>query len=238
MNKSTSGVISQIHVPKPAQMLADQLRGGIVSGTFATGAFLPNERALMAESGLSRAAVRDALRILEADGLITTRIGRSGGSMVTVPPRDSMTRSVELFVRTNGVSLPDLVDCRMAVEPMLARLAAANRSDADLQRLRDLQVDFVEAIGSTHRFTEINLDWHLAVARCGRNEPLIAFMEAISAPIRDALDLEATTSPALRLQACQAHEAIIRAIADGDEAAAMRRMERHISGYRDVARKA
>lgn len=209
----------------------------IIEGNFAPGTFLPNERALMSESGLSRSAVRDALRILESEGLITTKVGRSGGSMVTVPQRDSVTRSVEIFVRTNGISLQDLVDCRMAVEPMLARLAATNRSDEDIAELQRLNAEFELAIESTQRFSEINLNWHLTVARSSRNEPLIAFMEAISAPIRDALDLEQTTSVEMRRQACKVHQSINNAIIEKDEAAAMRRMERHISGYREAARK-
>jgi DNA-binding FadR family transcriptional regulator len=221
--------------PKAGDVLADQLRELIIQGQLAPGDLLPTERALVAEAGLSRASVRDALRVLEAEGLVSTRAGRAGGSRVTRPGRESIARSVELFVRAHGVRLSSLLDCRLAVEPMLAQLAARHRSASQLGEIRQLHADFAAAVDDVARYKQINLEWHLAIARASGNEPLTALMEAISDPFRDAMEDRHVTTDELRRATVKAHETILRAIIDEDGEAAFKRMSRHVGAYRDVA---
>ena len=228
-------LISPVHVPMASEVLAERLRELIVQGRIQPGDFLPSERDLVTESGLSRTSVRDALRVLETDGLITTKVGRTGGSMVTLPGRASVARSVELFVRTHGIRLESLLECRVAVEPTLARLAARHRTEAQLAEISAIHETFVASVDDVPRYKTINLDWHLAIARASANEPLMALMEAISMPIRDAMDYRHVTTPDLRREAVKAHTVILKAIAERDGEAAFKRMERHVSAYRDIA---
>jgi DNA-binding FadR family transcriptional regulator len=235
MNVKLSALISPVIVPKAADVLATRLRELIVKGQITPGSFLPTERDLVTESGLSRTSVRDALRVLESEGLITTKVGRAGGSMVTLPGRASVARSVELFVRTHGIRLESLLECRVAVEPTLARLAAKRRTEAQLAEMEELHEQFVASVDDVARYKNINLDWHLAIARASGNEPLMALMEAISTPIRDAMDYQHVTTPELRAIAVKAHTVILKALREQDEDAAFQRMDRHVSGYRDIA---
>ena len=230
-------LIKPVIVPKASDVLAARLRQLIVQGRFAPGDFLPTERDLVTESALSRTSVRDALRVLEAEGLISTKAGRTGGSMVTLPGRESVSRSVELFVRTHGISLDSLLECRVAVEPTLARLAARKRTASQLAEIAAIHDQFVASVDNVPLYKRINLDWHLAIARASGNEPLTALMEAISMPIRDAMDYQHVTTSELRSAAVKAHTVILNAIAAQDEEAAFKRMERHVSAYRDVARR-
>lgn len=235
MNVKSSGLIAPVVVPKASDILATRLRELIVKGQITPGSFLPTERDLVAESGLSRTSVRDALRVLESEGLITTKVGRTGGSMVTLPGRASVARSVELFVRTHGIRLESLLECRVAVEPTLARLAAKRRTEAQLAEMESLHEQFVASVDDVASYKNINLDWHLAIARASGNEPLMALMEAISTPIRDAMDYQHVTTPELRAIAVKAHTVILKALREQDEDAAFKRMDRHVSGYRDIA---
>jgi GntR family transcriptional repressor for pyruvate dehydrogenase complex len=231
----SSSLISSIVVPKAADILAARLRDLIVKGEITPGSYLPTERELVVESSLSRTSVRDALRVLESEGLITTKVGRAGGSMVTLPGRASVARSVELFLRTHGVKLESLLECRVAVEPTLARLAARRRTKAQLAEMEALHEQFVISVKDVVRYKSLNLDWHLSIARASGNEPLIALMEATSAAIRDAMDYQHVTTPALRAVVVKAHTAILKAIREQDEDAAFKRMDRHVSEYRDIA---
>ena len=235
MKNSIIAKVLPVTVPKAADILASQLRDMIVSGMLTPGTFLPNERQLVSDSGLSRTSVRDALRVLESEGLISTKVGRSGGSMITLPGRDAVARSVELFVRTHGIRLQSLLECRVAVEPTLAALAAKHRTADQLAEIEELHVAFVEAVDNVPRYKAINLDWHLAISRASGNEPLTALMEAVSKPIRDAMDYQHVTTPELRRSAIAAHTKIMEAIRARDSQSALRRMERHVSAYRDVA---
>ena len=107
----TAAILTPVVVPKASDVLAARLRDLILRGALVPGDPLPAERDLVIESGLSRAPVREALRVLESEGLIATRPGRTGGSIVTLPGRASVARSVEQFVRTHGVGLEALLDC-------------------------------------------------------------------------------------------------------------------------------
>jgi DNA-binding FadR family transcriptional regulator len=230
-----NALILPVVVPKGSEVLASRLRELIIQGRIPPGAFLPSERELVAESGLSRTSVRDALRVLETDGLISTKVGRAGGSMVTLPGRASVARSVEVFVRTHGIRLESLLECRVAVEPTLARLAAKHRTPTQLDEMTKIHETFVASVDDVPRYKNINLDWHLAVARASANEPLTALMEAVSMPIRDAMDYRHVTTSELRQAAVRAHTVILKAIADQDGEAAFKRMDRHVSAYRDIA---
>lgn len=227
--------LNPVVVPKASEVLAEQIRNLILAGTFVPGDMLPTERDLMTETGLSRTTVRDALRVLESRGLILTKPGRAGGSMVTLPGRDSISRSVELFVRTHGIRLSSMLECRVAVEPALARLAALNRTKAQLDEMEELHQAFSDAVSDVPEYKRINLDWHLAIARASQNEPLMALIEAITTPIREAMDYQDVTTPEIRASAVKAHTAIMQAIKDQDGEAAFNRMSRHVSAYRDVA---
>ena len=237
MKRISNSLIRPIVVPKASEVLAERLRNLIVQGHFSPGDMLPTERDLVVEAGLSRTSVRDALRVLESEGLITTKAGRTGGSIVTLPGRDSVARSVELFVRTHGIRLASLLECRVAVEPTLARLAAANRTQAELDEMTEIHRQFVASVDDISDYKRINIEWHLAVARASGNEPLTALMEAIATPISDAQEYQHVTTADLRAAAVKAHAVILKAIAEQDGGAAFRRMERHVSGYRDVATK-
>lgn len=235
MAESRRGLISPVVVPKASDVLADHLRQYIIQGRLNPGDFLPTERDLVTESGLSRTSVREALRVLESEGLIVTKAGRAGGSVVTLPGRASVARSVELFVRTHGIRLESLLECRVAVEPTLARLAARHRTPQQLDEIRSIHQNFMASIDDVPSYKKINLDWHLAIARASGNEPLTALMEAVAMPIRDAQDYQHVTTPDLRQAAVRAHTVILKAIEEQDEQAAFKRMERHVSAYRDVA---
>src|SRR6056297_2810782 len=153
---SNTGRISPISVPKASDILANQLRDLILSGAIQPGQFLPPERDLVTSSGLSRSSVRDALRVLEVEGLISTRPGRSGGSIVQLPSRETVARPMELFVKSHDIHLESLLDCRLAVEPFLASRAATNHTEADLEEIRDIHDRFLATTDNVAAYKRLN----------------------------------------------------------------------------------
>jgi DNA-binding FadR family transcriptional regulator len=236
LSRKTNGGIAPISVPKASDILADQLRNMILDGAIPAGRSLPPERELVTSSGLSRSSVRDALRLLEVEGLITTRPGRSGGSVVRLPGRESVSRPMELFVKSHEIHLESLLDCRLAIEPFLAARAATNRTDADLEEIQNLHDQFLATTDDIADYKQLNLEWHLAIARASHNEILIALMEAISQPILEAARYQQVTTADIRQEAKKAHTAILEAIVKQDAGLARRRMEKHLGAYIEVAR--
>jgi DNA-binding FadR family transcriptional regulator len=142
--------IAPVNVPKAADVLAGILREKILDGELQEGVDLPHERDLCAQAGLSRASVREALRILEGEGLIATRLGRNGGSAVVRPTIATIERSVGIFIRGQGIRLEAVLETRAAIEPPSARFAAQHRTDADIERtasswLRVERIDSLQA---------------------------------------------------------------------------------------------
>ena len=228
--------VSRIKVPKAADLLANQLRSQILSGQWQEGALLPAERELVAQAGLSRASIREALRILELEGLIVIRPGRGGGSAVCRPSRESLERSVSLFIRGQRVRPQALLETREALEGIVARMAAVNRTNADIASLTALHAQLIAAKGDHPRFLHANLAWHLAVAKASHNELLAGFINAISHEIFRFTELDVLGSEPVQSGTIEAHAKIMDAIVRRDPEASYRRMLRHLRAYIGVIR--
>lgn len=230
-------IVEPIKVPKGSDILAGRLRDLILAGEVSPGDPLPTERELVKESGLSRSSVREALRALEIEGLISTRPGRAGGSMVQRPGRGSVARSMEVFVKTHGIRLDSLLECRFVIEPFLAGMAAERHTEEELAELTRLHEAFAASADDVVLYKRVNLDWHLAVARASGNEVLTTLMEAIAEPIYEAAGYREVTTLKHRRQTIRVHGVILAAIAERDRARAEQAMANHIRAYVEVARR-
>lgn len=232
--------VDQISVPKAADVLAHTLREKILKGDLRAGMELPAERELGAQAGLSRATVREALRILEGEGLIETRLGRRGGSTVLQPGTEPIERSVGIFIRGLRIRMESVLQTRHAIEPAAARYAAAHRTDEDLELLEQCHRRLEEAsVGDdVHSYVQANLEWHVQVVRSSHNELLIAFITAVSKAVYIDSDIEGFNSPEVRHAVIRAHRRVMDAIRDRDGEAAARRMDRHVHAYIDNIAKA
>jgi GntR family transcriptional repressor for pyruvate dehydrogenase complex len=127
-------------VRKSYEQVADQLRDLIVSGQLAQGERLPTETALAQQVGVSRATVREALRLVAAQGLIRTAKGVGGGSYVTMPTvrhiSESLSSNIALLAAARDLTLEELIEVRVLLEVPAARLAARRRKLEDVELLR------------------------------------------------------------------------------------------------------
>ncbi len=219
--------LSPISVPKTSEVLARELRRQILG--MPSGAPLPTERDLVAQSGLSRSSVREALRILAAENLVLTRPGRFGGTATHRPDDDSLGRSISLYVHGRGISLSSLLQAREAIEPSLAALAAECRTGEELAQLTDVTHRVEDAFDDLPLFLRENVNWHIAIASASHNELLRAFLTASSNLIYKATAIDNFSTEDVRRQVIQAHRRILEAIAARDAGAARRRMARHLS---------
>lgn len=224
--------IGTIKVPKSCDVLAERLQKQILSGAYPPGSALPTERELVAGTGLSRGSVREALRILEAQGLVQTKAGRYGGSVVSRPTDALLASHINLFAKGRSVVLSSLVEARQALEPMVAYLAARNRTDEDLQTLTLICARLDEAaLSDVPRFLEENANWHSAIAVASHNDLLRAFTGSISGLMLEASRIENFASADVRTLVTQAHRRILQAIEAQDADTAKRRAERDVQAY-------
>jgi DNA-binding FadR family transcriptional regulator len=231
--------LTPLPVPKASDVLADDLRERILRGDFREGTALPPERELVIQTRMSRATVREALRILEVQGLVRIRTGRAGGAFVQRPDEESMANSVSLLIRGQRIRLAALLETREAVEPASARLAAKYRTDADLAGL-DAANEVLAGLAadpgndSLAEFLRANVDWHVAVATASHNELLTGFMIALSRAIYASTDNRGFVDAQVRATTVRAHLSVTKAIRDHDGDAAVRRMARHLHTYAEA----
>lgn len=197
------------------------LRRAIAAGT----AQLPPERALAAELGVGRRAVRRALEVLEAEGAIWRQQGR--GTFVGGAPQGSPKRLTDLARRTAPA---EVMEARLLVEPQLARLAALRASTADAARLRGLLARLAESGDSDARELWDGA-FHRMIARIAGNPMLLGVFDLIDEVRRDESwqALRALSRDAAGLaRTAEQHAAIVEAIAAGAPAEAELAMRTHL----------
>lgn len=229
--------LAPMQVPKASDVLADDLRERILRGDFPEGTALPHERELVAQTGMSRTTVREALRILEVQGLVMMRTGRSGGAFAQRPGKESVANSVSLLIRGRQIRIPALLETREAIEPHCAQLAATYRTRADLDALERANDAIAVDTGSLADFLQANVDWHVGVAVASHNELLTGFMMALSRAIYASTNTQGFIDAEVRRTTIHAHRTITDAIRNQDPEAAVRRMQRHVHTYAEAVMK-
>jgi GntR family transcriptional repressor for pyruvate dehydrogenase complex len=225
--------LTPMQVPKASDVLANELRERILRREFPEGTALPPERELVTQTRMSRTTVREALRILEVQGLVQIRTGRSGGAFVQRPGEESIASSVNLMIRGRRIRMAALLETRESIEPSCAQLAAKYRTDADLDQLQRAN-DAIETDGTLADFLTANIDWHIAVAVASHNELLTGFMLALSRAIYASTDNQGFIDAEVRATTVRAHRTITDAIRARDPEAAVRRMKRHVHAYAEA----
>jgi GntR family transcriptional regulator, transcriptional repressor for pyruvate dehydrogenase complex len=124
-----------VRAPKTGELIASHLRRQIVRGELPPGEILPAESKLMEQYGVSRSVLREAFRILEAEGLIRVRRGSRGGALVIVPDALVAARYVGLLLQMRGATINDVYEARMICEPPCARLFTLRHTDEDIENL-------------------------------------------------------------------------------------------------------
>ncbi len=151
---------------KTHAVVADELRARILSGELAEGERLPVEEDLTAQFGVARTTLREALRVLESQGLITIRRGRGGGPIVTHPDLVPISMALAASLQLQGTSVGDLDEARRLLEPQIAGQLARRPRSADLELLRD-------AIGRAEEAAEADDAMAFALAAVGVHDALV-----------------------------------------------------------------
>ena len=128
-------VFDKIKQKKLADVIAAQIRGEIRSGSLRVGDRLPTERELIEQLGVSRATVREALMLLEADGFIQVRSGRHGGAYVTTPRIERLATILDVILAVENTTTEQLLEARALMEPLAVRLASQRATAEDLERI-------------------------------------------------------------------------------------------------------
>lgn len=221
------------------EQVVAQIQEKILDGELRVGARLPSERDLVEALGVSRSSVREALRALEAMGIIDANggSGRDSGSVISGRSSEALGNLLRLHVVLAGIELKDLVDVRVQLERHAVLGAAGHRSESDLAHLRTLVGSSQPALVSSAEFNELDTEFHLSIARASANGLVVTLMQALrdavkAEMVRAFTAIEDWRSVGERLRA--EHAAIADAIEAGRGAEGANLVEEHIRNfYRD-----
>ncbi len=123
--------------PTAGQLVADNIRRKIILGEFRDGDFLPNESQLLAQYGVSRPVLREAIRILQSESLLTIRRGSKGGARINAPRPEPVARQAGGLLQYGHTTVFDVFRARAIIEPPAVRLLAYNATPLTIKRLRE-----------------------------------------------------------------------------------------------------
>ena len=212
------------------ESVLEYLTGEILGGRVPPGSRLPNERELATQLGASRSAVREALKVLQAQGVVTSHTGPAGGTRVATGQGPAFGRMMRLHVALDAISFAELTETRVVLERATVEAAPAQATEADLTALDSL-VDDMSGLMDVTEFNELDTSFHLLLARLGANRLIrdltVAIREAVAAPILEA-ERRVTDWGRLRERLNAEHRAIVSALRARDGGLAADLVERHI----------
>jgi DNA-binding FadR family transcriptional regulator len=234
LNEYPFSLKQQLRQPRLAELVAAVLRDRIVSGELEDGAMLPKQEDLLAEFRISPPPMREALRILETEGLITVRRGNTGGAIVHRPQPGKAAYMMGLVLQSRAVPLSDVIDALKKLEPVCAAGCAArdDRAESVLPRLRANMDEAAAAIEDPNEYARLARQFHAELVDCCGNETLILMVGALESLWSAHVDKLARTPERLgsfadkdvRVQSSREHEELYVAIEAGDVAAAEKAM--------------
>ncbi len=211
--------IEPVVVRRTSEVLADCLRAKIAAGELPEGARLPSIATIAGEAGVSRACVNEALLLLRLDGLLVA--DKRSLSVVRHPGLQHLVTALCRVVRAEGPPAACILQMRMAIEPLAARLASTRPDSEDVRRLEGQQAALVESSPSAARFRPAAEGWRRALLRASGNLLLVAIDRAV---LQGAPSCHGGPGrwddPALRKQALWRFQSVIDAVKAGDGEAA------------------
>jgi GntR family transcriptional repressor for pyruvate dehydrogenase complex len=216
-----------------SNQVVEHITERILDGRLVPGAFLPTENALCQQLNVGRSTVREAMRVLEARGLVQSRHGI--GVAVADRSHEATVDTLSLLLQRNKGSLRELLEVRLGLETQAAALAARRASAADLAAMRAAINAMQRESSTVDEYVQADLLFHLHLARAAHNRVLVVLLEAVKdlllVSIHATYQLDGHTARRLA-----DHTRILDAVAQQDPLAAEQAMAAHLESTEAMLR--
>jgi DNA-binding FadR family transcriptional regulator len=221
---------------KTAMLLAQRIVGDINRRGNTVGDRLPPERVMLEEYEVGRGTLRESLRFLELQGVISLKPGPGGGPVVQQPDATSLATSLTLLLQFANAPFRTIAEARGGLEPMMAQLAAERMSDEQLLDLKASVETMEEHLDNQAIFLDENKRFHDVIAR-GSGNAMFGYLVDALLGILDGSAIGIDYPEVRRGAVHKAHLNIYEAIASRDAAQSAAAMEDHIAQYLKYAEK-
>lgn len=226
--------LDRVSTPRAADLVANQLRRHIIHD-LTEGQSLPPEASMIETFGVSRQTVREALRLLEADGLVSVRRGALGGAIVHRPDGTATARNAALALQLRDTTIADVFHARAVIEPACAELLAATGKKRDVVRLQEVLQEAAD-LSDPLAAIRAHLLFHAEVTRLAGNETLALLADVVRRITELDSERRVLSDPTSRrtrraLQAGhKAHERLVELVEARDAQAAREHWRDHLTG--------
>ena len=211
-----------------SSQIVAQIKDALFAGDLKTGDVLGSEADLAKLFGVSRMSVRDALRSLEAMGIVDIRMGAKGGATIAAGSGDRFSDALAIQLKLIGVTREEILQARAGIESMTVAMATMHGTKDDLQKIRAVLEDAKQSLDNPERSALLGEEFHMAIARATRNDVLIAQLRAMREVLMPAARWPDHEQAQKMLDV---HARLLALIESGDAAAARDAMVEHVKHW-------
>ena len=217
------------------QRIVEQVEEALARGDLAPGQRLPSERELVAQFAVSRSTVREALRVLESNGVVRSRPGDPNGPEILPFSHSALRKQMVRLARVDELTLSELIGFRMIMDGAAIQVASRLRTPEQLAEMEETLIAMREAIEVDFAaFSEADLAFHDVIAQISRNSLIQTCNEVVRGVVLSLISdkiAHAPNSRALMLESLHHHAEVVEAIRDGDGHAAARLARQNMYDY-------
>jgi len=213
--------------------IVDQVKMLIRRGRLTPGDRLPSERDLCDRFGVSRVTVREALRMLEAGGLVEIKVGAKGGAFVTTPSSARMGEGLADLLNLSPMTASNVTEARQIFELGIVPIVVERATDEDITALRAMLESHQGALRRGEYDMSMSADFHVRVAACTHNPAIEMLVQSFHGPLLMSLLEAKVMAPLMGPRGVREHTEFIAAIANRDAATATAIMRAHLQRTAD-----
>lgn len=221
-------LFSPVSVGRVSQVIVDQVRLLLRQGRLLPGDRLPSERELCERFGVSRVTIREALRVLEARGLIKIRVGARGGAFVTTPDPTVLGDGLADLLSLSQLTAANVTEARTLVELGIVPLVVERATDEDLADLEKLCRSGQAALDKGRYTMEMSAAFHVRVAASTHNPGVEMLVRSFHGPLLMSLKEAKVAEPLMGHRGAEEHLAFVAAVRARDTEKASAIMREHI----------
>jgi DNA-binding FadR family transcriptional regulator len=231
------GLFSPVSMVRVSQVIVDQIRLLMQQGRLKVNDRLPSERALCEQFGVSRVTVREALRVLEANGLVEIRVGSRGGAFVAVPSSARVGKGLADLLNLSPLTAAEVTEARMVFELGIVPIVVERATPEDIAELRELCDRQQNALKDESYSATLSAEFHVRVAACTHNAAIEMLVQSFHGPLLMSLKEAKVAAPLMGPRGNTEHLEFVNALERHDAEGASAIMRAHLQRTADrVAR--
>jgi GntR family transcriptional repressor for pyruvate dehydrogenase complex len=222
-------LLTRVSIGRISEVIVEQVRLLIRQGQLSAGDRLPSERELCERFGVSRVTVREALRVLEANGLVEIRVGARGGAFVTAPSSRLVGEGISDLITLASLTGVEVTEARMVFELGIVPLVCERATKEDIDALYEICDRSSAALEGDDYPLELSAEWHTRYAQAAHNRAVAMLVESLHGPLIMSLERAREVAPMHGRHGVEEHRQLVDAIAKGSVKKATELMRTHLN---------